>query len=95
MSITKCLTSTRSAIVSPTAKLLLTTNVIQIKEIQKMEPNSEVIRSIPKEVWGASINLINKLVYPVTATTVGRFYEQKPPSQIITNALLRKKLQEV
>lgn len=44
-----------------------------------MEANSEVIRSIPKEVWSASIDLISKLVYPVTATTVGigKLIEQK------------------
>ncbi|APP04872.1 hypothetical protein ACEV99_14285 [Vibrio parahaemolyticus] len=39
----------------------------------------EVVKSIPKEVWGATIDIVNKLVYPITATTmgVGKLIEQK------------------
>ncbi|WP_045390388.1 hypothetical protein, partial [Vibrio rotiferianus] len=35
--------------------------------------------SIPKEVWGAAIDIVNMLVYPITATTmgVGKLIEQK------------------
>lgn len=44
-----------------------------------MDDNSKVINSIPKEVWGAAVDIINKLVYPITATTVGvgKLIEQK------------------
>lgn len=31
----------------------------------------EFLKEIPKEVWCATVDLINKLLYPVTATTVG------------------------
>jgi hypothetical protein len=33
--------------------------------------NSTIPSSIPKEVWGALIIVIEKLIYPITATTVG------------------------
>ncbi|WP_049629467.1 hypothetical protein [Cellvibrio sp. pealriver] len=31
----------------------------------------EFLKEVPKEVWCATVDLINKLLYPVTATTVG------------------------
>jgi len=39
----------------------------------------EFLKEIPKEVWGASVEVINKLIYPITATTVGvgKLIEQK------------------
>jgi len=39
----------------------------------------KIIKSIPKEAWGASIDLVNKLIFPVTAITVGigKLIEQK------------------
>ena len=44
-----------------------------------MEASNSIIKNIPKEAWGASIDLINKLVFPVTAITVGvgKLIEQK------------------
>jgi len=44
-----------------------------------MEASNTIIKNIPKEAWGASIDLINKLVFPVTAITVGvgKLIEQK------------------
>ncbi|MCL1125466.1 hypothetical protein [Shewanella surugensis] len=39
----------------------------------------EFLKEIPKEVWGATVEVINKLIYPITATTVGvgKLIEQK------------------
>jgi hypothetical protein len=39
----------------------------------------EFLKEVPKEVWGASVEVINKLIYPITATTVGigKLIEQK------------------
>lgn len=39
----------------------------------------EFVKEIPKEVWGATVEVINKLIYPITATTVGvgKLIEQK------------------
>ncbi len=39
----------------------------------------EFLKEIPKEVWCATVDIINKLIYPVTATTVGvgKLIEQK------------------
>ncbi|MFT7007643.1 MAG: hypothetical protein ACJAXJ_002172 [Colwellia sp.] len=31
----------------------------------------EFVKNIPKEVWGVTVEVINKLIYPITATTVG------------------------
>lgn len=39
----------------------------------------EVVKNIPKEVWGATVDIINKLIFPITASTVGvgKLIEQK------------------
>jgi len=39
----------------------------------------DFIKKIPKEVWSSTIDIINKLIYPITATTVGvgKLIEQK------------------
>jgi len=39
----------------------------------------EVVKNIPKEVWGATVDIIKKLIFPITATTVGvgKLIEQK------------------
>lgn len=39
----------------------------------------EFLKNIPKEVWGATVEVVNKLIYPITATTVGvgKLIEQK------------------
>lgn len=39
----------------------------------------EFLKEVPKEVWGASVEVINKLIFPITATTVGigKLIEQK------------------
>lgn len=39
----------------------------------------EFLKEVPKEVWGATVEVINKLIYPITATTVGvgKLIEQK------------------
>jgi hypothetical protein len=39
----------------------------------------EFLKEVPKEVWGATVEVINKLIYPITATTVGvgKLVEQK------------------
>jgi hypothetical protein len=39
----------------------------------------EFLKDIPKEVWGATVEVVNKLLYPITATTVGvgKLIEQK------------------
>tara|TARA_B100000700_G_scaffold161345_1_gene178663 strand:- start:27113 stop:27730 length:618 start_codon:yes stop_codon:yes gene_type:complete len=39
----------------------------------------DLMKEIPKEVWGTAVDIINKLLYPVTATTVGvgKLIEQK------------------
>jgi hypothetical protein len=44
-----------------------------------MPDTNEIIKTIPKEVWGAAVDVINKLIYPVTAATVGigKLIEQK------------------
>ena len=36
-----------------------------------MDGASEIIKTIPQEVWGKTIDVINKIIYPVTATTLG------------------------
>ena len=44
-----------------------------------MNDNKEIVNSIPKEAWGAALEIVEKLIYPVTATTVGigKLIEQK------------------
>lgn len=39
----------------------------------------EFLKDVPKEVWGATVEVVNKLIYPITATTVGvgKLIEQK------------------
>jgi len=39
----------------------------------------EFLKDVPKEVWGSTLEIINKLIYPITATTVGvgKLIEQK------------------
>jgi len=39
----------------------------------------DFLKEVPKEVWSASVEVINKLIYPITATTVGvgKLIEQK------------------
>lgn len=44
-----------------------------------MHDKDELINSVPKEAWPAAIDVVNKLIYPVTAVTVGigKLIEQK------------------
>lgn len=44
-----------------------------------MSNETKLIKDIPKEVWKAGIEIIRKLIYPVTAATegVGKLIEQK------------------
>lgn len=67
-----------------------------------MAEENEVIKSIPKEVWGAAVDVINKLIYPVTATTVGigKLIEQKfstlnDVQKIIAEQTLKEATQKV
>lgn len=44
-----------------------------------MNKPKNIVRGIPKEVWGAVTDVIKELLYPITATTagVGKLIEQK------------------
>jgi hypothetical protein len=36
-----------------------------------MEEESNILKAIPKEVWGAATDFIKQILYPITATTIG------------------------
>lgn len=58
----------------------------------------EFIKDMPKEFWCAAVEIINKLIYPVTATTVGvgKLIEQKFSTLNEVQKLIAKKtLEEV
>ncbi|CDT88446.1 hypothetical protein VCR3J2_320202 [Vibrio coralliirubri] len=62
----------------------------------------EVLKDIPKEVWGATIDIVNKLIFPITATTlgVGKLIEQKfntlnEVQKIIAEQTLREATEKV
>ncbi|MCU7836062.1 MAG: hypothetical protein KZQ83_12540 [gamma proteobacterium symbiont of Taylorina sp.] len=44
-----------------------------------MDERTEIVKNIPREVWVAAVGVINKLIFPITATTVGvgKLLEQK------------------
>jgi len=62
----------------------------------------EVLKEIPKEVWGATIDIVGKLIFPITATTVGvgKLIEQKfstlnDVQKIIAEQTLREATEKV
>lgn len=62
----------------------------------------EFLKDIPKEVWGATVEVVNKLIYPITATTVGvgKLIEQKfstlnEVQKIIAEQTLREATEKV
>jgi len=62
----------------------------------------EFLKGIPKEVWGATVEVVNKLIYPITATTVGvgKLIEQKfstlnDVQKIIAEQTLREATEKV
>jgi len=62
----------------------------------------EFLKEIPKEVWGATVEVINKLIYPITATTagVGKLIEQKfstlnSVQKIIAEQTLREAIEKI
>lgn len=67
-----------------------------------MSDTETVIKSIPKEVWGAAVDVVNKLIYPVTAVTVGigklieqKFYTLNEVQKIIAEQTLREATEKV
>lgn len=67
-----------------------------------MSETNEVIKSIPKEVWGAAVDVVNKLIYPVTAVTVGigklieqQFSTLNEVQKIIAEQTLREATEKV
>lgn len=67
-----------------------------------MNQDVEAIKNIPQEVWGAAVDVISKLIYPITATTVGvgKLIEQKfstlnEVQKIIAKQTLREATEKV
>lgn len=67
-----------------------------------MSDTNEVIKSIPKEVWDAAVDVVNKLIYPVTAVTVGigklielKFSALNEVQKIIAEQTLREATEKV
>jgi hypothetical protein len=67
-----------------------------------MSESSEVIKSIPNEVWKAAVEVIKKLIYPVTATTVGvgmlieqKFNSLNDVQKVIAEQTLREATEKV
>lgn len=62
----------------------------------------DVLKNIPKEVWGATIDIVNKLIFPITATTVGigkliehKFNTLNEVQKIIAEQTLREATEKV
>ncbi|MFM5866269.1 MULTISPECIES: Abi-alpha family protein [Aeromonas] len=62
----------------------------------------DVLKNIPKEVWGTTIDIINKLIYPITATTVGigklienKFNSLSDVQKIIAEQTLRETAEKI
>lgn len=62
----------------------------------------DVLKNIPKEVWGTTIDIINKLIFPITATTVGigkliehKFNTLNAIQKIIAEQTLREATEKV
>ncbi|MFM7967065.1 hypothetical protein ACF2JD_01220 [Aeromonas sp. A-5] len=61
-----------------------------------------MLKNIPKEVWGATIDIVNKLIFPITATTVGigkliehKFNTLNEVQKIIAEQTLREATEKV
>ncbi|WP_439827620.1 hypothetical protein [Aeromonas enteropelogenes] len=61
-----------------------------------------MLKNIPKEVWGTTIDIINKLIYPITATTVGigklienKFNSLSDVQKIIAEQTLRETAEKI
>ena len=62
----------------------------------------EFLKDVPKEVWGATVEVVNKLIYPITATTVGvgklielKFSTLNELQKIIAEQTLREATEKV